>query len=89
MAAIGILCLMVMAVGAVIIPSPPPDAPAKYLDVQGCSSRYGFSNRHWLRLVDAGKAPPPTRFGRLVRWKIEDLVAWEDSGCPSLRNMRR
>ncbi len=41
-----------------------------FLDATGCSTRYQFSVRHWHRLVDSGKAPRPTRFGRLVRWRV-------------------
>ena len=89
MAAIGVLCLMVMAAMAVTISPPATDSPAQYLDAQGCSSRYGFSDRHWFRLVDMGKAPPPTRFGRLVRWNVAVLKEWEAAGCPSCRNRSR
>ena len=69
----------------------PPDAApaieqsAKYVDAKGCGARYDFSWRHWLRLVDMGKAPQPTRFGRCVRWRVETLEAWEVAGCPSCR----
>ena len=87
--AIGISCPLMMAAMAVISPLQLTDASAKYLDCKGCSSRYGFSDRHWLRLVDQGKAPPPTRFGRLVRWNITVLEEWESAGCPACRNMRR
>jgi len=59
--------------------------PVKYLDAKGCGARYGVSSRHWLRLVDASKAPQPTRFGRCVRWSIQSLETWEAAGCPSLR----
>jgi len=56
----------------------PADASAKrFLDAKGCGSRYGFSWRHWLRLVDAGRAPQPVRFGRLVRWPLASLEEWE------------
>jgi len=54
----------------------------RYLDADQCAARYGFSSRHWQRLVDLGKAPQPTRFGRLVRWPIPKLEEWELSGCP-------
>ena len=84
-----ILGLMVMVPMVITIPSPPTDSPPKYLDVQGCSARYGFSDRHWFRLVDAGKAPPPTRFGRLVRWNVAVLEEWEAGGCQAYRNVRR
>jgi len=61
------------------------ESPAKYLDAKGCGARYGFSWRHWLRLVDSGRAPQPTRFGRLVRWSLASLESWEAAGCPSCR----
>jgi predicted DNA-binding transcriptional regulator AlpA len=64
----------------------PADVSAmKYIDVKGCAARYGFSWRHWLRLVDSGRAPRPTRFGRLVRWAVSSLESWEATGCPSCR----
>jgi len=63
----------------------PADVSAKFLDARGCAARYGFSWRHWLRLVDGGKAPPPVRFGRLVRWSVSSLEEWETAGCPSCR----
>lgn len=55
---------------------------ARYEAALACSRRYGFSVRHWLRLVDAGKAPRPVRFGRLTRWSVETLEEWESQGCP-------
>ena len=60
----------------------------EYLDAKGVGARYGFSSRHWLRLVDRGDAPPPTRFGRLVRWRIANLESWEQENCPSLRTRK-
>ena len=64
----------------------PADASAKkYLDAKDCGIRYGCSWRHWLRLVDAGKAPQPTRFGRLVRWSQRSLEEWEVGGCKPVR----
>ncbi len=54
---------------------------ASYLSASDCANRYQFSVRHWLRLVDGGKAPRPTRFGRLVRWSVQSLQEWESTGC--------
>jgi len=63
---------------------------SRYLASKACGDRYGFSKRHWLRLVEAGKAPQPTRFGRVVRWSIADLKQWEAAGCqPSSRTAKR
>ena len=67
----------------------PADASAKkYFDTKDCGARYGVSSRHWLRLVDSGRAPQPTRFGRLVRWSLVSLESWESAGCPSVRNVK-
>ena len=50
-----------------------------YLDVYKVSHRYGISDRHWMRMVEAGEAPRPSKFGRLNRWSIESLNLWEQS----------
>jgi predicted DNA-binding transcriptional regulator AlpA len=69
--------------------SPVPTlGPAKFLDADGCAARYGFSPEHWRRLVDAGKAPQPRRFGRLVRWADSDLDGWDAEGNPAVRTVR-
>ncbi len=66
--------------------SPEAAAPVtKFVDARACGSRYGVSWRHWLRLVDSGRAPQPVRFGRLVRWPLAALDTWEAAGCPSCR----
>jgi predicted DNA-binding transcriptional regulator AlpA len=54
----------------------------QYLTAKACSRRYGFSVRHWLRLVDSSCAPRSTRFGRLTRWSLKSLEEWESQGCP-------
>jgi predicted DNA-binding transcriptional regulator AlpA len=60
-----------------------PTVP-RYEAAQACSQRYGFSVRHWLRLVDSGRAPQPVRFGRLTRWSVNTLEEWEQAGCPRI-----
>lgn len=60
----------------------------QYYDAPRCADRYGFSVRHWMRLVDAGRAPQPVRFGRLTRWSVVTLTQWEADGCPSCRRQR-
>lgn len=61
----------------------------RYYDADGCAARYGFSRRHWLRLVDRGRAPQPTRFGWLCRWSLDVLEAWECDGCRPIRSRRK
>ena len=55
---------------------------ASYLDAPKCGERFQISARHWVRLVDSGRAPQPIRFGRLTRWSIRTLEEWETAGCP-------
>lgn len=57
----------------------------RFMDADGCAARFAMSRRHWLRLVDSGRAPRPVRFGRLVRWSIETLAEWERDGCRPIR----
>ena len=61
----------------------------RYLDADGCAVRYGFSRRHWFRLVDSKRAPQSTRFGRLVRWSLESLSEWEAGGCKPIRTVMK
>lgn len=56
-----------------------------HIDADACASRYGISKRHWLRMVDRGAAVAPIRLGRLVRWSIASLEAWERGGCKPVR----
>ena len=56
----------------------------KWLTKAQCADRYGFSIKHWLRLVDSGKAQRPVYFGRLVRWNVDAIEEWDSrgwSGC--------
>lgn len=66
------------------------DNPVKtiFLDADSCAARYGFSPMHWRRLVDAGKAPSPRRFGRLVRWAETDLDQWDADGNLPIRRVK-
>lgn len=63
-----------------------PESRAVAIDADACASRYGISKRHWLRLVDRGAAVAPIRLGRLVRWSIASLEAWERDGCRPIRS---
>lgn len=66
-----------------------PQPGLRFLDAAGCAERYGFSSIHWRRLVDAGRAPSPTRFGRLLRWSLAELEVWEGAGCPESRRLAK
>ena len=60
-----------------------------HLRAGGCAARYDIAKRTWERMVDAGKAPQPSRFNRLCRWSIASLEAWEKSGYRPVRQVGR
>lgn len=60
-----------------------------HVDAVACASRLGISKRHWIRMVDAGKAPQPVKLGRLVRWSLNSLTSWEAAGCKPIRHAGR
>jgi excisionase family DNA binding protein len=41
------------------------------------------SERTLWRLLSAGKVPRPVRIGRNTRWKLAEVTAWIDRGCPA------
>jgi predicted DNA-binding transcriptional regulator AlpA len=66
---------------------PTTDTAALFLRAPQAAARYGLSTRTWYRLVDAGRAPAPTRFGAAVRWSLAALEAWEAGGCQKVRHV--
>ncbi|HBE71483.1 MAG TPA: transcriptional regulator [Planctomycetaceae bacterium] len=59
------------------------ESPKKaMLTVNEVIEHYGISRSTWDRMVAAGKAPKPLKFGRNNRWRMQDLKAWEDAGQP-------
>jgi predicted DNA-binding transcriptional regulator AlpA len=51
-----------------------------FLAVEAVALRYGVSKRTIARWTEAKSIPAPVRFGeRLLRWKLIDLIAWENS----------
>ena len=55
------------------------------LDTDAFAALLGVSTRHLRRLVDAGKAPQPTRLGSCVRWPRHVADGWIADGCPNCR----
>ncbi len=42
----------------------------------------GISRGAFRKLNDSGKVPAPVRLGRRVLWRVAELEAWLESGCP-------
>jgi predicted DNA-binding transcriptional regulator AlpA len=60
-------------------------ASAAMIDIEVFADLLDVSTRHLRRLVDAGKAPQPTRLGACVRWPRHVVEAWLADGCPNCR----
>jgi len=41
------------------------------------------SERHLWSLHSSGRLPQPVRFGRAVRWSVDELRDWLAAGAPS------
>ena len=41
-----------------------------------------LSKRQIFRLNAAGKLPRPVKIGGAVRWKLADIIRWQDLNCP-------
>ncbi len=52
----------------------PAETVAKLLDI---------STRTLWRMRSAGTLPPPVKLGGVVRWRLDQLVEWIESGCPA------
>lgn len=57
----------------------------RLVDGPTAAAKAGCSYRHWLRLADAGKAPPGIKLGALRRWDLDELDRWIADGCPNVR----
>lgn len=60
------------------------DRPGKVVlvDVDEFASILKVSSRTIWRLVSSGEAPTPIRIGGSSRWRLSDLNAWINEGCP-------
>jgi predicted DNA-binding transcriptional regulator AlpA len=42
----------------------------------------GVSEATWWRLHAAAKCPAPVKIGGSTRWRVAELRAWTEAGCP-------
>ena len=49
----------------------------KYLSLPQVTARYSCSRAIVYRLIQTRKMPPPCKIGRMSRWALSDLEAWE------------
>jgi predicted DNA-binding transcriptional regulator AlpA len=44
----------------------------------------GLSVASWYRHCSAGRTPKPVKIGKSSRWRVDELRAWIEAGCPNL-----
>ena len=52
------------------------------VDAKRLGDMLGISERSVRRLDSAGKLPRPVKIGGSVRWRLGEVEAWLDAGCP-------
>jgi excisionase family DNA binding protein len=70
-----------------------PEAPAPavtelapvLLNCEQAAALLNISRTSFWKLHSEGKVPMPVSFGRIVRWRREELIAWVRAGCPCRR----
>ena len=64
-----------------------PDLPTTeplLVDAAGVGTLLGISaNMVWKLQATGRLGPLPVRLGRCVRWRLEELGAWVEAGCPT------
>ena len=52
------------------------------LDVKQTAGLIGVSESTFWKMHSQGLVPLPLRFGRVRRWRREEIAAWIKAGCP-------
>lgn len=59
------------------------------LSPEDFQARLGVSRAQFFRLRSSGRLPDAVMFGRLPRWPIREIEAWEEARCPCADEWRR
>ena len=52
------------------------------VDAQQLALMIGLSLRTIRRMDAAGRLPRPVRIGNCTRWRVSEIRAWSEAGCP-------
>lgn len=55
----------------------------KLINASDLAEMLGISERTIWRLIASGKLIQPIRIGKSVRWRLEQVNQWIESGCPT------
>lgn len=58
------------------------------LSITSLSELLGVSLSHVKRLRASGRLPDPVRLGGRVLWRVDEINAWVQAGCPAATKWR-
>ena len=67
--------------------SNPDNAPRIFLSVEDLALRYGISPATVHAWIYKGEAPRSYKIGRYRRFKLDDVVAWEEGRASASREV--
>jgi predicted DNA-binding transcriptional regulator AlpA len=59
-----------------------PEDTGLLIDIQTFAGLLNISPRHVCRLLDEEAIPDPIRLGRLLRWRLAEILEWIEADCP-------
>ena len=68
------------------VENPKPGQEPMAVDAREAARLCGIGRTSWLTRYHAGQTPEPVRLGRRVLWRVRELAAWLDAGCPPRHN---
>jgi predicted DNA-binding transcriptional regulator AlpA len=60
-----------------------PEDTGLLIDTRTLARLLNISPRHVCRLLDEKAIPDPVRLGRLLRWRLVEILEWIEADCPS------
>lgn len=62
-----------------------PEDTGLLIDAATFAKLLSISSRHLRRLLDLKAVPQPVHLGRLVRWRLTEVLEWIEDDCPPQR----
>ena len=66
-----------------------PDDSGLLIDAKTFAKLLSISSRTLSRLIDLEAIPMPVHLGRLVRWRLVEVLEWIEADCPPHKDWSR
>ena len=63
--------------------------PQVLISPAGLAAMLSLSRSKVFDMRAAGQLPKPLKLGRSTRWRLADIEAWINAGCPSLEKFEK